>query len=129
MGGIEKNTKEMIIMLSDITGDKEADQRDPTRLAFYNQVRDTFNAFDKDGSGKLEAPEFIQAWLFLGQPGTEPEIMETFNAIDCDGSSFIEQTEFLFAIMGEEANRYGVLADMELLNRLLKLVADQLMTL
>jgi Ca2+-binding EF-hand superfamily protein len=123
---IEKNTKEMIEILSNITGDSEADKRDPKRLAFYQQVRDTFNAFDKDGSGKLDAPEFVQAWLFLGQPGTEIEIMDTFNAIDCDASGHIEQTEFLFAIMGEEANRYGVLADMELLNRLLKQVADQL---
>jgi len=47
--GIEKNTKAMIVTLANITGDAEADSRDPKQMEFYNQVRDTFNAFDKDG--------------------------------------------------------------------------------
>merc|ERR1719433_614267 len=45
--------------------------------------------------------------------------MDIFASIDCDSSGHIEGTEFLFAVMGEEANNYGALADMELLNRLL----------
>ena len=59
---IEKNTKDMIKALVKITGDTEGDKRDPEKAAFYNQCKDTFNAFDKDGSGKLDVDEFIQAW-------------------------------------------------------------------
>jgi len=32
---------------------------------------DTFNAFDKDGSAQLEYPEYVEAWKFLDQPGTD----------------------------------------------------------
>merc|ERR1719361_579680 len=53
--GVEKNTKAIIKQLSAITGDEEADKRDPDRMAFYQQCKDTFNAFDKDGSGKLDS--------------------------------------------------------------------------
>merc|ERR1719216_258955 len=116
----------MIKALVKVTGDTEGDKRDPEKAAFYQQCKDTFNAFDKDGSGKLDVGEFIQAWRFLEQPGTEEEISDIFTSIDCDSSGHIEGTEFLFAIMGEEANQYGALADMELLNRLLNQCAGML---
>merc|ERR1712117_75847 len=123
------NTKEMIKALVKITGDTEGDNRDPEKAAFYQQTKDTFNAFDKDGSGKLDVVEFVSAWGFLGQPGTEEEVQNIFASIDCDQSGHIESTEFVFAVMGEDAMKYGALADMELLNKLLQNTSELLTNL
>ena len=35
--------------------------------AMYKSLRDTFNAFDKDGSTQLGYPEYVEAWKFFDQ--------------------------------------------------------------
>ena len=39
-----------------------------------NTLKDTFNAFDKDGSGEMGFAEYTEAWKFLGRGGSEEEI-------------------------------------------------------
>ena len=37
----------------------------------FNTIRDTFNAFDRDGNAELGWAEYLEAWRFLNQPGTD----------------------------------------------------------
>jgi Ca2+-binding EF-hand superfamily protein len=86
---------------------------------FYQQLKDTFNAFDRDGSAELEFPEYLESWRFLDQPGTDADVKRTFDGVDVDGSGFVEWDEYVFSIMGEKANDYGPLCDLERLTSLL----------
>jgi Ca2+-binding EF-hand superfamily protein len=90
---------------------------------------DTFNAFDKDGNAELGYPEYVEAWKFLGQPGTERQIKQAFDSVDVDGSGLVDRDEFVFSIMGEKAMKYGTLADMEKLERLLDVTMKEYMIL
>merc|ERR1719204_1563240 len=85
----------------------------------YKTLKDTFNAFDKDGNAELGYPEYNEAWKFLGQPGGEADIKRAFDSVDIDVSGLVEWEEFVFSIMGEAALKYGTLADMEKLTGLL----------
>merc|ERR1711953_309040 len=85
----------------------------------YKTLKDTFNAFDKDGNAELGFPEYQEAWKFLGQPGTNEDIKNAFDSVDVDASGLVEWDEFVFSIMGEVALKYGPLADMEKLTELL----------
>merc|ERR1712038_1484395 len=88
-------------------------------------LKDTFNAFDKDGNAELGYPEYQEAWKFLGQPGTDADIKAAFDSVDVDTSGLVEWNEFVFSIMGERAAKYGVLADMEALTQLLDTTAKE----
>ena len=48
---------------------------------FSNTLKDTFDAFDKDGSGEMGYPEYVESWKFLNRPGTEQDIKSSFDAI------------------------------------------------
>eukprot|EP00492_Amphilonche_elongata_P005790 TRINITY_DN954_c0_g1_i2.p1 TRINITY_DN954_c0_g1~~TRINITY_DN954_c0_g1_i2.p1 ORF type:complete len:207 (+),score=56.76 TRINITY_DN954_c0_g1_i2:223-843(+) len=85
----------------------------------FKTLKDTFNAFDNDGSAELGYTEYVEAWKFLGLQGGEADIKKAFDSVDVDKSGLVEWTEFAFSIMGEKAQNYGVLADMEDLQRLL----------
>eukprot|EP00493_Phyllostaurus_siculus_P007302 UN07378 len=93
--------------------------------AMYKTLRDTFNAFDKDGSAQLGYPEYVEAWKFLDQPGTDADIKKAFDSVDVDASGLVESDESLFSIMGEAAMKYGILADMEKLQAMLGDTLDQ----
>eukprot|EP00493_Phyllostaurus_siculus_P015783 UN16026 len=92
----------------------------------YYQLQDTFNAFDRDGSAELGFPEYMEAWKFIGQPGTDADIKKAFDGVDIDRSGLLTWTEFVFSIMGKKAQNYGVLADMESLQDLLKETVTEL---
>merc|ERR1739848_934873 len=98
---------------------EDVPQRDQDRAKFYATLQDTFNAFDKDGCGELQFPEYVEAWKFLGQPGDADAIKRSFDNVDVDRSGYVEWTEFAFSIMGEEALNFGPSADLELVNKLL----------
>jgi len=66
-------------------------------------LKDTFNAFDKDGSAELAFAEYSEAWKFLGQPGNDADIKRAFDSVDVDGSGLVAWDEFVFSIMGEKA--------------------------
>ena len=61
----------------------------------------------------------MEAWRFLNQPGTDEEVKKAFDSVDIDSSGLVEFDEFIFSIMGEEALKYGKLADLEKLVSLL----------
>ena len=52
--------------------------QDPRDLLTDEQInkllKETFKKFDKDGSGRLESPEFIKSWEFLRLKGSQDEI-------------------------------------------------------
>merc|ERR1712048_783462 len=64
-------------------------------------------------------PEYVEAWTFLDQPGTREDIKKAFDSVDVDNSGVVDWGEFVFSIMGAKASNYGVLADMETLQKLL----------
>ena len=60
---IENVTNVLIVKLTDMLGSKAKVQpRDEKRYAFYKRLKDTFNAFDRDGNGELGYPEYSEAW-------------------------------------------------------------------
>lgn len=52
-----------------------------------------------------------------------------FTSVDIDNSGFIEWDEFVFSLQGEEAQKYGLLADMEVMLTLLSEIRTDLMEL
>merc|ERR1712110_524615 len=69
----------------------------------YKTLEDTFNAFDRDGSAELGWTEYLEAWRFLNQPGTDADVKRTFDLIDMTDNGTIDHDEFMFSIMGEKA--------------------------
>ena len=53
-------------------------------------MKNTFDAFDNDGSGQLNFSEFKEAWKFLNRPGGDQEIKKAFDSQDVDGSGFVD---------------------------------------
>ena len=74
--------------------DEDIPKRDEEQAQLYQTLQDTFNAFDKDGCGELQYPEYVESWKFLGQPGGMDEIKRSFDNVDVDGSGFVEFSEF-----------------------------------
>merc|ERR1719210_2969178 len=66
--------------------DEKLVETDPEEAAFFERLRDTFNAFDGDGSGELQFPEYVEAWKFLNQPGGEQQMKQAFDSVDVDNS-------------------------------------------
>ena len=95
----------------------------------YQQLRDTFNAFDRDGNAEMGYNEFIEAWKFLGRSGGQAEIKKSFDSVDIDGSGLVEFSEFAFWLLGEKVLQFGLLAELEILNNLLNGVAGMLESL
>merc|ERR1712048_297229 len=103
----------LVVKLKEIAGEEVVED---DGLKMYKTLKDTFNAFDKDGNAELGYPEYNEAWKFLGRQGSEADIKKAFDSVDIDGSGLIEWTEFVFSLMGAKAANFGVLADLELLS-------------
>merc|ERR1712048_651901 len=98
--------------------------RDPKQQQLYNDLLDTFKAFDRDNNASLQYPEYQEAWRFLNLPGDASAAKRAFDSVDVDSNGNVDIEEFLFSIMGEDAKNYGYFADLEILQILLaKLVA------
>merc|ERR1712159_282528 len=69
-------------------------KRDPKKQQMYNDLNDTFKAFDRDNNAQLTWAEYREAWRFLS------------------------------SIMGESAADYGYLADLENLESLLRTLVE-----
>eukprot|EP00492_Amphilonche_elongata_P002330 TRINITY_DN258_c0_g1_i3.p1 TRINITY_DN258_c0_g1~~TRINITY_DN258_c0_g1_i3.p1 ORF type:complete len:338 (+),score=92.20 TRINITY_DN258_c0_g1_i3:430-1443(+) len=111
-------TTSIINQLSAIS-DTPIPEKDAALEAQYKTLRDTFDAFDKDGSAELGYEEYVESWKFLNRPGTDEDIKKAFDAIDVDGTGLVEWNEFAFSLMGEKALNFGALADLETLDNLL----------
>jgi Ca2+-binding EF-hand superfamily protein len=125
---IRTTTKDIISKLANVS-EKPIPQRDIQGEKQYKTLRDTFDAFDKDGSAELGYNEFVESWRFLNRPGTEAEIKQAFDGVDVDKSGLVEFSEYAFALMGEKALQFSPLADLELLNTLLDDTAGLLASL
>merc|ERR1712048_163383 len=115
---------EQIIQTLSGTTKTEAPAQDPELKKTYETLRDTFNAFDNDGSAELGFPEYKDAWKFLGRSGTDADIRATFESVDVDGSGMIALSEFLFSLMGEDALKFGPMANLEIMQSMLSEVAS-----
>lgn len=71
-------TKSIIGKLSQLS-QVEVPKKDPEQEKMYNTLRDTFDAFDKDGSAQLGFEEYQEAWRFLNRPGTDADIKRAFD--------------------------------------------------
>merc|ERR550534_284322 len=125
---MEKTTENIVRQLSALL-ERDIPQQDDDMAATYKMVRDTFGAFDEDGSGELGFPEYVEAWQFMSRPGELSEIKETFDAVDIDGSGLIDFNEFAFSLMGEAIVNFGPLANLETLTDLLTDTAGLLASL
>eukprot|EP00492_Amphilonche_elongata_P003408 TRINITY_DN3726_c0_g1_i1.p1 TRINITY_DN3726_c0_g1~~TRINITY_DN3726_c0_g1_i1.p1 ORF type:complete len:148 (-),score=41.24 TRINITY_DN3726_c0_g1_i1:58-501(-) len=90
---IAQLTHELVVTLRKLHGEEIMEDEDE-KLVFYNTLKDTFNAFDKDGNGELGFPEYVEAWKFLNQPGNMEEMKAAFDSVDVDSSGLIEWIEF-----------------------------------
>jgi Ca2+-binding EF-hand superfamily protein len=115
---VAKLVRDLGVQLADMVGNPFMENAGEYKL--YKTLEDTFNAFDKDGNAELGWKEYLEAWRFLDQPGTDSDVKRAFDAVDINGSGLVEMDEFMFSIMGEKANKYGGLADLERLTSLLK---------
>jgi Ca2+-binding EF-hand superfamily protein len=104
--------RKLRVLNGDLLEEEEAED-----YKFYQTLKDTFNAFDKDGNAELQYPEYSEAWKFLNLQGGEKAIKSAFDSVDVDSSGLVEWSEFVFSIMGDKALKYGVLADLEALAR------------
>jgi len=125
---LSRMTKSIIETLA-MVSEKEIPQKDPEQAKNYRTLEDTFNAFDKDGSGELGIEEYVEAWKFLGRGNDEEEIKASFDSVDVDGSGLIEWNEFVFSLMGEDALKFSPLADLETLHGLLQGTEELMKTL
>lgn len=57
--------------------------------------KETFDLFDKDGSGSISASELKSVMISLGLSPTDEEVDDLVNEIDIDGNNTIEFNEFL----------------------------------
>jgi hypothetical protein len=55
----------------------------------------------------------------LNLPGDARKCKQSFDSVDIDGSGTVDLPEFLFSIMGEEAEKHGHFANLEMLEALL----------
>merc|ERR1711884_150210 len=106
---VARVTKDIIEKLSGIF-DIPVPKKDPKAEQQYKTLRDTFDAFDKDGSLELAYDEYKESWKFMSRPGSEDEIKRAFDSVDIDGSGQIEFTEYAFSMMGKKAADFGPLA-------------------
>ena len=67
---IRKISKEIIHKLSAMS-DMNIPGKDAKLEAQFQTLRDTFDAFDKDGSAELGYDEYREAWKFLGRGADE----------------------------------------------------------
>merc|ERR1719204_648151 len=116
---------EMVGVLCQITGKP----RDTEGAELNREMRETFDRFDRNGSGELNLEEYKKAWKFLGRPGSDEEIVAAFKGVDVDNSGYIEWEEFVFSLQGDEAAKYCLLADIEKMLELLAEVHQDLMQL
>jgi len=101
-------------------------QRDPEKQKLFNELSDTFKAFDRDHNASLTFAEYAEAWRFMSLQGSDRQIKTAFDGVDIDRSGRVDFTEFVFSVMGDDAANYGYLADLEVLESLLdKLVTGQ----
>jgi hypothetical protein len=104
---LEVRLRLVIDKLQELTGASSNGQNRNKLTETYQTLKDTFNAFDGDGSAELGYPEYQEAWKLLKQPA-DPQLMKnSFDGVDFDKSGLIEWSEFVFSIMKEDESEVG----------------------
>ena len=65
---VSSTTKEIIVKLISLSN-CDVPECDPEKEKLCNTLKDTFNAFDNDGSAQLSFDEYADSWNFLNRPG------------------------------------------------------------
>ncbi|XP_028676067.1 calcium-binding protein LPS1-alpha-like [Erpetoichthys calabaricus] len=73
---------------------KEADI-DGDGLVNYDEFKEAFSMFDKDGDGTITTQELGTIMKSLGQAPTDQELKDMISEVDADGSGSIDFNEFL----------------------------------
>jgi hypothetical protein len=73
MKRLAQRSMELLEKFEEVNDEAEAG-KDQEGAKMYKTLSETFDAFDKDGSGELAYPEYNAAWKFLSQPGGESDI-------------------------------------------------------
>merc|ERR1719480_428549 len=81
---------ELLEKLEQVDSDTKT-TKDEKGAKFYRQLMETFDAFDKDGNGELQFPEYTSAWRFLNQPGADRDIKQAFDGVDVDRSGLVDR--------------------------------------
>ena len=58
------------------------------------EIRESFRVFDKEGNGKISAPELRHIMTTLGEKLTEDEVDEMLNEAETDGDGMINYERF-----------------------------------
>jgi Ca2+-binding EF-hand superfamily protein len=65
-----------------------------------SELRDAFNAMDKDGNGYIEKRELKNLLLALGESPTDKDVDDMFKAADVNGDGQISFEEFAKVVGG-----------------------------
>ncbi|XP_033104938.1 neo-calmodulin-like isoform X2 [Anneissia japonica] len=79
-------------MFGHISGD-QVDEEDLSKLEL-EQLRETFEIFDKDGDGSITTKELGTVMRSMGQNPSDKELQDMINEFDADGNGIIDFTEF-----------------------------------
>lgn len=59
------------------------------------EIRETFNHFDRNGNGTIEVGEFVRLLQALGADSSSEEVAAGLEALDSDGNGLIDYAEFV----------------------------------
>ena len=82
---MQETVAKLLNELLGTVGDKvEVDipARDPQKQQMYNDLQDTFKAFDRDNNAYLVFTKYQEAWRFLNLPGDQNAVKSAFNNVD-----------------------------------------------
>merc|ERR1719237_1665652 len=99
---VAKLLAKLLEQVIDKTEEHSIVKRDPQKQQLYNDLNDTFKAFDRDNNATLQFPEYQEAWRFLNLPGDNTAAKTAFDSVDIDRNGNVDLEEFLYSIMGED---------------------------
>merc|ERR1712176_1209874 len=92
---------------------KLANMKDRELDELHNaELKEAFDAFDKDGSGAISAEELLGVMRAMGQNPTEDELLNLVLEVDVDGNGTIEFDEFI-SMMKKKASEIEEEADLK----------------
>jgi len=79
--------------------------KDPAAKAYSDELKETFDRGDADGSGFIERDELGPLLDGMGQSKSEEELDRLFNLMDADGSNGVDFTEFATVMLSSRKGR------------------------